>query len=98
MGMFSLLTDIATAKLEQTVKEAVAPLPFYLRKLAIGTVVIALSLIGFALMFLFLAASVFLGLSHLATYAYAALWTSLVSFGVGLIFLIAGILTVRKPR
>jgi len=98
MGFLSALSDIATAQIEQTIKEAVSPLPFYLRKLAFGTVIIVLSLFGLGLAFLFLAVALFFAVANYHTLAIASLWTSLLSGLIGASFLVIGIQLVRKPR
>lgn len=96
MGL-SWLRDYVRDAVERGIKEALAPLAPYLRKLAGGVILMALSLFAFSLVLLSLAGALFFALAGLP-YAIAALWTALIFFVIGLAILGAGAGMVRRPR
>ena len=93
-----MAADVMSSQLEQALKRAVQPLPLYLRKLAVGTVLILLSSFGFSLTILFLSIALFLGLANYTVLAYSALWCSLATTLIAALLLGIGLLTVRKPK
>jgi hypothetical protein len=98
MRLFGLLSELLGSHIERTVKEAIAPLPFYIRKLALGATVILLSVVGLGLTFLFLLMALFFAIANYHALVVPALWTSLISTVAGLLCLWIGFTLVRKPR
>jgi hypothetical protein len=92
------LTTFIAGFVGNQVKDGLTPVAPYLRKLALGTVLILVS-VGFWLMgVLFLAVSLFFALSTLDAYVQAALWSLAACWGIALVILLTGVSMVRKPR
>lgn len=85
------------SKVEEGIKERLAPLPVYLRQLGIGVAVLVSSSIPWSGALLFLILAVFFALAHLP-YAVASFYTAAICAGVGAIMVLIGTLLVRKPR
>lgn len=85
------------AKVEDGIKERLAPLPIYLRQLGIGVAILATSSIAWSGTLIFLILAVFFHLAQLH-YALASLWTALVCALIGASMVLIGIILVRKPR
>jgi hypothetical protein len=87
---------IAT-RLEQVAKDALSPIAPYLRKLAIGTVLVLVSTAGFIMGLCGAMVALFLLIADLP-YADAAGWCALASFGVSLLLTLSGASMIRPPR
>lgn len=98
MGIFSLLGNIVETEAEYALKRAISPLPAYLRKVAFGVTVAIIGGLGFAVAVLLLLIAFFLTLADYDTLATAALWTSLLSAGVGIFVGVLGLALLKKPR
>ena len=98
MGIFTVLSDIIGERIEATVKQAVSPLPGYLRKLASGMLVIILSIGAFVSALIFLALGFFFAVANFHTLMVASLWTSLVAGLTAILIFMIGLLLLRKPR
>ncbi len=98
MSLFSLLGSFVEAEAEHALKRAISPLPAYLRKVAFGVTIAIIGGLGIAVAILFLLVAFFLSLSNYDTLATAALWTSLLSAGVGILIAGVGFSLLRKPR
>ena len=85
------------SKVEDDIKERLAPLPIYLRQLGIGVAILASSGIAWSGTLIFLILAVFFHFAHLP-YVTASLWTALIAAVIGTIMVLTGILLVRKPR
>lgn len=85
------------SRVEDTIKEQLAPLPIYLRQLGIGLAILISSAIAWSGMLIFLLLAVFFQLANLR-YTDASLLTALLSAVIGFIMVLIGILLVRKPR
>ena len=98
MGLFTVLSEIISERIENTVKQAVSPLPGYLRKLASGVIVIVLSIGAFVAALIFLALGFFFAVANYHTFMVASLWTSLVAGLTAILIFMIGLLFLRKPR
>lgn len=97
MSLFSLAMDYVASQVESAIKEAVAPLAPYLRRLSFGFVLVFLAAVAWQLTLLFLGAALFLSLVHYP-YPEAALWTAGAFFLLGGVLAVFGMGTMRKPR
>ncbi len=95
--LVDLAVEYVAARLEQAAKEALSPVAPYLRRLALGTVMIFVSTTGFMLALCAFIAALFLVLAGLP-YAAAVAYTGLASLGTSLIITIWGASMVRPPR
>lgn len=95
--MFSVIGDIIAQEVEYGLKRALQPVGPYLRKLAVGMVLIVLSTTFFVLGILAGAGAVFLALAELP-YATPAGWSALIFSGAGLLLIMMGAANVRRPH
>ena len=89
-------TNIAAAKLESTVTQALRPVGPYLKFLAIGIGLLLGAFACYAFALLFFAGSLFFLLALVGSYALAAAQTGIVFLVIGVIFMIIGITLLGK--
>lgn len=88
----------AAMEAQNRMKDAVAPVAPYLRRLMTGVVMMFSGIGALWLGLIFLALAVFTQLLDLGLYTMPAVWTGLIFIGIGLILFGAGLLMIRKPR
>ena len=95
---FNRLAALFGERINREIKAALSPVAPYLRKLSLGMLVIVLSFGLWLLGLLFLLISLFVYLGGLDAYFHPALWTSLISFLLGLLTVMGGLKLLRRPR
>ncbi len=98
LGIFNLIRELITDEVERGIKNAVAPVGPWLRKLSTGVLLISLSAWAFALCLLFATTALFLSLAQQPQYALAAIITSLPCFVLALMLVMLGVSRIKKPR
>lgn len=97
MNPLRFLRLLVAQQVERAVKEALAPLPYYLRKLGAGLVLLVIGAVTASLALCSLALALFLALAPLP-YMSAALWVALVFGLLSGLFLALGASALRPPR
>jgi hypothetical protein len=98
MEFLGTIRTMVADELEAIVKQALAPIAPYLRKLGLGLGVLMISITAFCLGLLFFSGAIFWGFSHMAALSLAAVWTGLIFVGIAIIFLIFALLLLHRPR
>ena len=96
--LLALLLENVAGRVEQEVKQTLAPVPGYLKHLGFGALLIVVSAIGWSGLFVFLGLAAFFGLAHLPVLAVASLWTAGAYLLLGVALTMSGNLMLRKPR
>lgn len=93
--MFNWLGDQVYATVESALRDAISPLAPFVRRLAVGGVILIVSAHSFGLAIIGLSIALFSGFANLP-YVSAGLWTALCLLGFSLILLAFGLYFTRK--
>jgi hypothetical protein len=94
--LFDLLLARFFGSLHGHVQNSVlAPVSRFARQVSIGLSFLAASMVAWMLSLIFLFLSLFFYMAQINTYSVPALWTGLISLGIGLILAVLGINTMR---
>jgi len=95
--LIDMAVEYIATRLEQAAKTALSPIAPYLRKLALGTVLILVSASGFMIGLFAAMAALFLLIAGLP-YADAAGWCALAAIGCSLLITLTGASLIKPPR
>ena len=85
-------------QVEQSLKRAVSPVGPYLKGLAFGVACLFVGSLAFSLTLVLLGLALFMAVAGYANLVDASLWTALPAAVVCLIFILAGLRLLRRPR